>query len=96
MNIFETINNLFIRKRITQEEREYFLGKDKEIQNFELLSKNEGWQVLANKMREEIRNEILKSVSGNPKIMTLLSILETADVKGQKELLEDEINNIIK
>jgi hypothetical protein len=68
---------------------------ESEINQIDDMKKSEGWKVLEKKLREELHEQILNKVKDDPKVMTILSLLQVADTKSQVARLEQEINSLI-
>ena len=80
--------------KLAPEDKKQLLSQQEEIRIKESLEGNEGWRFLANKLREELQSAILEKVADDPKIITLLSVLKTADSREEKAILEDAIKNL--
>ena len=77
------------------EDLEFFQKSEDEIEKIEIMTRTEGWQEIAKRLREELRVSILQKVQGDDKITTLLKVLAQADTRSAKELLEAEINDLV-
>lgn len=65
------------------------------LQSFESMKSTDGWKILDNKLREELRKAIFDKVKDDIKIKVLLDLLSTVETKDAMKLLADEIERVI-
>lgn len=65
------------------------------LESFSEMKATGGWKVIDAKIREELRARIMEAVKDDPKILTLLNILETVETKNSMKLLEEEIEKVL-
>jgi hypothetical protein len=71
-----------------------------ENEKLDLMKKTEGWQLLDNKIREELRIRIASLVNKEDSdsravIKTLLQILGVVDTRATNKILEEEVDKFI-
>jgi hypothetical protein len=65
------------------------------LESFNSMKNTEGWKILDEKIRNELRTEIFNIVKDNLKVKIYLDLLTTVETKESSRILEEEIDRII-
>ena len=68
---------------------------DKEISEIDSMKRTQGWKIIEKKTREELMARITKLTENDPEVKILLALLNVADTKTQRKLLEEETKKLL-
>jgi len=68
---------------------------DNEISEIDSMKRTQGWKIIEKKTREELMARITKLTENDPEVKILLALLNVADTKTQRKLLEEETKKLL-
>ena len=68
---------------------------DNEISEIDSMRRTQGWKIIEKKTREELMARITKLTENDPEVKILLALLNVADTKTQRKLLEEETKKLL-
>ena len=68
---------------------------DIEISEIDSMKRTKGWKIIEKKTREELMARIIKLTENDPEVKILLALLNVADTKTQRKLLEEETKKLL-
>jgi len=68
---------------------------DKEISEIDSMKRTKGWKIIEKKTREELMARIIKLTENDPEVKILIALLNVADTKTQRKLLEEETKKLL-
>lgn len=99
MNIWQKIQELLADKpnydQASQALFNHFPMQAKELESIDEMKKSEGWKLIENALRVDLKNKILEKVKDDKDIQAMLKLIVMTDSKNRWRELEDQIDELL-
>lgn len=94
-----TLDDLLLNKDAFDKESQGIISSFEfakaEIETINAMKRTPGWRLLEKKIREELHSRIRDAVKADPKVQTLLALLEVTATKSRSKRLDEEIESLM-
>ena len=92
--MYQKVKSYIVNNFTTEEDKailNVFQEAASKIESFDSMKNTDGWKVLNQSLREELKVRLLAGIEKDERAQTILDILETVETTERSKLLEQEI-----